>query len=195
MKIVVVYGSARKNGSSSKMVNRILKKIQTKNDNVIKYKLTKMNIKACIGCFSCRKNKNCIIKNDDMVPLFKDIVESDLVIFSSPLYCYDVSGSFKMMFDRLYPMLGGEKGFYKHRYPNKKCVMVYSQGAPLPIFRNATKIMKNRLKTNGFDIISFINIGLTGTTSKDNYATYMYLRLQNKKNYKKIENICNHLGR
>ena len=45
MKIVAVYGSARKNGYSAKMVTPILEKIQKNTDEIVKFALTKMNIK------------------------------------------------------------------------------------------------------------------------------------------------------
>lgn len=101
MKIVAIYGSARKKGFSALAVDTAAAYFENKGYEVKRYFLTDMDIKQCRGCFSCRRKKGCILK-DDMTVLFDDIVTSDFVIFSSPVYCFDVSGSFKLMFERLY---------------------------------------------------------------------------------------------
>lgn len=196
MKITVLYGSARKNGSSATTAKKILEKVRCEKDEVKEYWLTDKNIQPCIGCLACRKKEVCSRKNDDMPVIYQDIVSSDFVIFSSPLYCLDVAGSFKMMFDRLYPMVDGPQGIYTPRHPGIKCCMVYSQGAPGLVFRNAAKLMKIRLKTNGFHNLGIIRETLTVdlTNATDNkfllkFADF-YRNRQRKKNQRMIEKIC-----
>lgn len=102
-----------------------------------------------------------------MSTLFEDIVTSDFVIFSSPIYCFDVNASYKLMFERLYPMLSGGmalgEGFkkYEYRYPWKKCMLIISQGAFGLMCRGARKRAKSNLKMNGFDNIGTVVIDST----------------------------------
>lgn len=166
MKVIAIYGSSRKRGFSTLAVNCAVEYFKDKSIPVKQYYLTNMEIKQCKGCFSCKRREGCILK-DDMTELFNDIVTADFVIFGTPIYCFNVSGSFKLMFERLYPMLAGGTPLgegikkYTHRYPNIKCMMIYAQGAPSFMCRSIKKQMKSNLKENGFKNIGTVTIDST----------------------------------
>lgn len=166
MKVIAIYGSARKKGFSSLAVDAAAEYFAGKGAEVKKYRLPDMEIKQCRGCFSCKRKEGCVLK-DDMTELFQEIVSSDFVIFGSPIYCFDVSGSFKLMFERLYPMLAGGTPLgegiqkYTHRYPPIKCMMIYAQGAPGFMCQRVKKQMKSNLKENGFNCLGTITIDST----------------------------------
>lgn len=105
MKIVAVHGSARRNSSSIRAARDLVNELKSDDAEVKEYFTSDMNIKSCKCCFACRKKEICIIQNDDMDILYQDIITADLTVFSSPLFMGDVSGSFKLMLDRLYPPL------------------------------------------------------------------------------------------
>lgn len=193
MKIVAIYGSARKKGMSAGKVQKILNAVQTPEDEVEEYWLADMNIRPCLGCMACRKAEVCARKGDDMEKLYRSIVSADFVIFSSPVYCCDVSGPFKLMFDRLYPMLAGPQGRYTPRHPGIKCCMVLSQGAPTFMFRRTAKTMRHRLKQQGFQNLGILRYGmgvdLTKEDEKLQKIGYSYLRHQEKKNDRKTAEI------
>ena len=181
MKIVAIYGSARKNGNCAAVVDTTLELLGGDAENTIKrYHLADMEIKPCLGCFSCRKKEGCV-HEDEMNDLFWEIVNSDFVIFSSPVYCMDISGPFKMMYDRLYPTLGGEPGAYKPRYPGKKCMLILSQGAPRFMFRSVPRRVKKTLKMNGFDNVATVVSDLSNPIG----AARKNVRL-----HKQLERIC-----
>lgn len=128
-KIVIINGSARKNGNTSTIINEISRGALELNAEIKTYNLIDMNIRPCHGCFHCRKNEQCYIK-DDMEEVLKDIKEANAVIIGSPIYMFQISGQVKLLIDRLYPLLSGEPGEYGLRYGTKKTVTVYSQGSP-----------------------------------------------------------------
>lgn len=128
-KIVAFYGSARKNGNTATIVNEILKGSANSTADIKSYHLSEMDIKPCRGCFYCRKNECCTIK-DDMQDVLQEIKTADAIIISSPIYMFQVSGQVKQMIDRLYPVLIGEPGRYSLSYELKKTITVYSQGLP-----------------------------------------------------------------
>lgn len=193
MKIVVIYGSARKNGTSAKVSKKILDKVRTPGDDVQEYWLAEQHIKPCIGCMACRKSEVCSQKGDDMEKIYQDIISADFVIFSSPLYCLDVSGAFKLMFDRLYPMVAGPQGRYTARHPGIKCCMVLTQGAPTIKFSDTAKRMRIRLKTNGFQNLGVIRCGmgldLTKESERIRKIGTFYLKRQEKRNERQISEI------
>jgi len=170
-------------------VDTAVEYFENKGHEIKKYFLTDMDIKQCRGCFSCRRKNGCILK-DDMTKLFDDIVNSDFVIFSSPVYCFDVSGSFKLMFERLYPMLGGGmalgEGFnkYTQRYPDKKCMLILSQGAFSLMCHKVKRQVQSNLKMNGFNNLGTIVIDSTYTKKEFSLT---------EKQKKRIKSICSKL--
>ena len=68
--------------------------------------ISRMNIKPCLGCFSCWKCTpgQCCIQ-DDMQQVIQDLLWADITIWSFPLYYFTVPGSLKNLIDRQLPML------------------------------------------------------------------------------------------
>lgn len=164
MKIIVIYGSSRKNSFSSLAAKYAASYFA--GHDIKEYHLSQMNIAGCRGCFACRKIEKCVIK-DDMQELYEDIVTSDFVIFASPVYCFDTASNFSTMFERLYPMVGGGPAAegadlkYFNRYPKKKCMLILASGAPGFAAGLAKKRMKRCLKMNGFQNIGIISVDMT----------------------------------
>ena len=180
MKIVAIYGSSRKNGNSELLVNHAINNLEVDNSEVKRYYLSEMNIKSCMGCFACRKKEMCVRK-DDMNELLTDMVESDFVIFSSPVYMFDATGSFRLMLNRMYPLLGGKPGFYTKRHPGMKCMIIMTQGAPTIMFRSASKVIKRIIKSFGFNVFGVVRLG---------FANEKGIALKNKRVLRKINRIC-----
>ena len=67
--------------------------------------LASMKIGSCKGCFACWKYTpgNCCIK-DDMQSVIEKEVNADLIIWSFPLYYFNVPGLLKNLIDRQLPM-------------------------------------------------------------------------------------------
>ncbi|WP_375559515.1 flavodoxin family protein [Bernardetia sp. OM2101] len=88
MEVLIIQGSARKNGNTNKIANYIQEKtdcdfIDLKNYTISNYDYDSRN------------------KNDDFLPLMREIVEYDLIIFATPIYWYSMSGIMKTFFDRI----------------------------------------------------------------------------------------------
>ena len=62
------------------------------------------HIEYCTGCFSCMRNGGTCIHNDDMKAILEEILDSDLLIWSFPLYCYGMPASLKVLLDRTLPL-------------------------------------------------------------------------------------------
>ncbi|MBR4241450.1 MAG: flavodoxin family protein, partial [Eubacterium sp.] len=62
------------------------------------------HIEYCSGCFSCMRNGGNCIHSDDMKSILEKILESDLLIFSFPLYCYGMPAPLKALLDRTLPL-------------------------------------------------------------------------------------------
>ena len=69
------------------------------------YEVCKMNIHGCLACEYChtKGNGQCVQK-DDMCRILEEILESDLLLFSFPLYCYGMPAPLKALLDRTMPL-------------------------------------------------------------------------------------------
>jgi len=127
MKVLGLEGSPRKNGNTEKLVKAILESATENGAETKFYKLTKMNISLCLGCFNCRETGTCVT-DDDMQLLHKEIQASDVIILGSPVYMWQVAGQTKLFMDRLVPFI---KPDFTTRLKGKKSVfMVFTQGNP-----------------------------------------------------------------
>ena len=126
MKILVINGSPRDNGSNTMILtNAFLKGTGYTNIDVVS--VAKSNIKGCIGCFSCwaKTPGKCVIK-DDMRDILNKIIEADVVVWSFPLYYFSLPGDLKNLIDRQLPLAlpemeqGAENGDHPSRYDFSK---------------------------------------------------------------------------
>jgi len=99
LKTVILFGSPRKDGNTIQLVNAVSDTLKTKGDNVRMLYLNDLNIRPCQGCLRCLKNGSCKI-NDDMKDIRKYILESDLIVYATPLYWYGPSSQLKAVMDR-----------------------------------------------------------------------------------------------
>ena len=161
MRIVAVYGSGRTQGNGAFLVERAAEQFQKAGAEVKKYDLTAMAIHPCTGCMACRKADRCA-REDDMARLLEDVIQSDFVIFSFPVYMFEAAGVFRMMLNRMFPMLEGESktGQYQKRYPGKRCMVIMTQGAPSFLFGGVLRSVKWALKTLGFRVEGTVRCSL-----------------------------------
>ena len=68
--------------------------------------ISDLNINQCIGCFSCwLKTPGKCVFNDDMDKILFSLVETDILIFSSPIVTGFISSKFKTFLDRMIPLV------------------------------------------------------------------------------------------
>lgn len=96
MEILIIQGSARKNGNTNKIVNYIQEKMECDFIDLKGYSISNYDYDS--------RNKD-----DDFLPLMREVVEYDLIIFATPIYWYSMSAIMKMFFDRITDCLKIEK--------------------------------------------------------------------------------------
>ena len=67
------------------------------------YDLAKMDIKPCMGCVKCAKNNRCVM-NDDMFPLYDEIVKSDAIVVGAVVYFRKANGFTHNFLERFFPL-------------------------------------------------------------------------------------------
>ena len=100
MKKVLIISTSIRNGSNSELLAKEFEKGAIKAGNEVEFiSLKDKNIAFCKGCLSCQKTKKCIIK-DDANAITDKICESDVIVWASPIYYYEMSGQMKTLIDR-----------------------------------------------------------------------------------------------
>ena len=114
MKILLINGSPKgKRSNSLKLAYSFIegfKNEYTDNEeresiSIDELHVASMEIAACKGCFACWQKTPgiCCIK-DDMQTVIEKLIEADLILWSFPLYYFNVPGILKNLIDRQLPM-------------------------------------------------------------------------------------------
>jgi len=107
MKILTLNGSPRGAESNTLIIAKaFIEGLQSETEiNTDIIDLSKFHIAPCNGCYGCWKVSpgKCVI-SDDMEILFQKYIESEIVIWSFPLYFYSMPSKIKAFMDRLLPI-------------------------------------------------------------------------------------------
>lgn len=99
MKILVITGSPRKNGNSNTLADNFIKGAQEAGHTVVRFDSAFKNVHPCIACNKCGMNGQCVFR-DDFEFVKANIIDSDAVVFITPMYYFGVSAQIKAVIDR-----------------------------------------------------------------------------------------------
>lgn len=163
MKILILNGSPRKNGSTATILKQIAEGI-AKEHHIEWIDTFDLSLKPCAGCLGCRPNKECVQTEDDAQITGRKINEADVLIVGTPVYWSNMAGTLKNLFDRNVTTF---EDFSKGNFPKpcqkgKKAVIVAAAAAPWPFNGNgAVNSIKKILQAGGYRITGIINFGGT----------------------------------
>ena len=102
MKVVAINGSARKNGNTAILVNRVFQELQKQGIETELVQLSGEKIRGCIACYKCFENKDqrCSVTNDVLNSCVEKMIEADGIILASPTYFANISTELKALIDR-----------------------------------------------------------------------------------------------
>lgn len=102
MKLVVLTGSAHKNGTTALLAEEFIAGAKEAGHEVFRFDAAFKNVHPCIACEKCHtSDEGCAFK-DDMAELNPHLLEADGIVFVSPIYYYDINAQLKSVIDRFY---------------------------------------------------------------------------------------------
>ena len=133
MKTVALIGSPRKGGNCDQLVSKLLDKMDgfTK-----KYYLNEVDLQFCNACQACQKG-DCV-KNDDGRKIIDELLDSDFIVFASPIYYGQMSGQAKTIIDRFYMISQNPEKTLE----GKKVIQIFTQANPGDAFDAYIESMK-----------------------------------------------------
>lgn len=117
MKVIAFSGSARKDGNTAILIQRVLKVLQHEGIETELIQLAGQQIHGCTACGTCRKvkNKECKIVNDNVNLYIQKMIMADAIILGSPTYFSMMSSEMKALIDRA-GFVGRSNGdLFKHK--------------------------------------------------------------------------------
>ena len=106
MKVLVLNGSPKREESDTLKITRAFLEGMNEREpqEIHLIHVIDKKIEYCTGCFACMRNGGTCIFDDDMKEILSEIVKSDLMILSFPLYCYSMPAPLKALMDRTLPL-------------------------------------------------------------------------------------------
>ena len=106
MKILVFNGSPKKEASDTMHITRAFLEGMSEQErhDIRTIHVIDRHIEFCSGCLACMRNGGICRHSDDMRDILEQILASDLLLFSFPLYCYGMPAMLKNLIDRTLPL-------------------------------------------------------------------------------------------
>ena len=109
-KVLIISTSLRKDSNSECLAKEFGRGAKDAGNQVETVTLRGKDIRFCIGCMSCMDTHRCVL-NDDSQEIVSEIKESDVLVFATPVYYYEMSGQMKTLLDRCNPLYNSDYKF------------------------------------------------------------------------------------
>jgi multimeric flavodoxin WrbA len=113
-KVLVISTSLRAKSNSDILAARLVEGAKDAGHEVEHISLKGKTIKFCIGCMACQKTQKCVQK-DDAIEIAEKVKNADTLVFTTPIYYYEMSGQMKTLLDRMNPLYTADYRF-RHVY-------------------------------------------------------------------------------
>ena len=102
MKVVAFNGSPRKEGNTFQSLQVVMAELQKEGIETELIQVGGKALHGCTACYGCYKNKDreCVIKKDDLNSYVAKMIEADGIIIGSPVYFSNVTSEVKAFMDR-----------------------------------------------------------------------------------------------
>jgi len=102
MKVIAINGSARKNGNTSILIEKVFEPLRKSGFECQQIQMAGQTVHGCMACYKCsvKKNNHCSFEGDIVNECLDKMREADAIILGSPVYVTDVSSEMKALIDR-----------------------------------------------------------------------------------------------
>ena len=171
MKIVVLFGSPNRNGSTNILVENFIRGAEESRHSVEVIDVCHADIHPCTGCVACGYEGPCVQK-DDVEMIRQKLLSSDMVVFATPLYYYGMSAQLKTVVDRFCAYNSSLNG--RHL---KSALITVAWNADDWTFEALTTHYKTLVRYINFDdrgMVLGYGCGTPAMTQKSRYPKYAY---------------------
>lgn len=170
-RILVLNGSPRRKGLVSQMLRHIVDALpgSCEAEYVV---VSDLHFRPCTGCMSCRSTHRCVLPEDDAHRMAEAIRRCDALVVGSPCYWGNMSGSLKLLFDRLVYAMMDEKpnGMPLPLHKGQRAALVASCNTvyPFSVLFNQTRgvfrSLREILRWSGYRVVG--TLGKSGSRQR-----------------------------
>jgi len=99
MKILAIYGSPRREGNTSLLLQQAVAGARQAGAEVEEVVLRDLRMSPCLELYGCKKDGRCIIR-DDFQRVYDQLLACQALMLASPIFFYTVSAHTKILMDR-----------------------------------------------------------------------------------------------
>jgi len=134
MKVTTILGSSKKKGNTAKVLGWFEEELTNLGHKVDRVNIANSEVKGCLGCGTCQKTADepgCVQK-DDAATVFEKMMSADVVVYTSPLYCWGFSSQMKALIDRHFCLITGYGSpVYKSLLDGKRTALLVTCAGPV----------------------------------------------------------------
>lgn len=133
MRIVSILGGPRKKGATARILEVMEDHLSNGGHKIKRINVTDHNIEACTSCYKCHKKDSLVCsRKDDAMSIFERMIKADVIIYSSPVYCWSWAAQIKPLIDRHYCLVKNYgSANHKSFLEGKKSALVVTCGGPI----------------------------------------------------------------
>ena len=102
MKVTVITGSPHKKGTYALLADKFIEGAKEVGHEVLRFDAAFEDVKPCLACDYCASHDGECVHKDAMNTWYEKLIDSDMVVFVTPLYYYAMSAQIKAVIDRFH---------------------------------------------------------------------------------------------
>ena len=169
MNILIINASPKPSGSISQMLAAFAQAAAESGHTVETITTSRLSVRHCIGCMSCRTKGQCCLPPDDAQAVLEKIRWCQALVVGAPCYWGNMPGELKVLFDRMvYGLIGESRlGMPQPLHKGKAAYIISTSTTPFPFnilcrqTRGVVRALREILGYSGFRIKGKIERGGT----------------------------------
>ena len=103
MKVLILQGSPRANGSTAWMAEEYKKAAEAAGHQVTLVNVSRKKIAGCLACEYCHtKGNGACVQKDDMQELYPLMAQAEVLVLASPIYYFTMNAQIQSPIQRMY---------------------------------------------------------------------------------------------
>lgn len=115
MKVLGINSSARKDGNTAILINKIFEVLNKESIETELVQLAGKIIEPCKACWACSDQGNCVHRKDCFQEIFEKMKETDGILLGSPVYSANVSANMQALLERAAVVCDMNPGLFAHK--------------------------------------------------------------------------------
>ena len=115
MKVLAINSSARKDGNTAILINRVFEELNKEGIETEMIQLAGQIIEPCKACWACSGQQNCVHRKDNFRDIFDKMKEADGILLGSPVHSANISANMQALLERAAVVCDMNPGLLAHK--------------------------------------------------------------------------------